>query len=153
MVPKEGDDSIDFLLWDGLLFEDTFECVFEPRCGESFEDSIDSFGELLQIAPMEVGRNPVEIRTGSKHHQITRIRLATAMEFHRKQQFSLRNPRCYRTASSEFLSDGMLCQVAERPLRPRLSTTQHINHHIKSDWITEVFLKPDSAAFMTSSPA
>jgi hypothetical protein len=101
---------------------------------------------------MEMGRNTIEIRTGSKHYQISRIRPATAVEFHCKQQLPLRNPCRHRATSSQFLHDGVLCQIAVRPLGLRLATAQRIDHRIKSNGIADIFLEPGGPSLVAVSP-
>ncbi|WP_415383347.1 hypothetical protein [Halosimplex sp. TS25] len=152
LVAKKIHDSIDILLRDGLLFEHAFERIFEAVGGEPFEDRIDPPGKFLQIAALEMGCNPIKIRIGSKHHQISGIRLPTAAEFHGKQQFSLRNLRCYRVASSELRRNGMLCQIAVRPLGFRLATPQRIDHRVEPNEIADIFLEPDGTAFVAVIP-
>lgn len=85
LVAKELNDGIHVLLRNGILFEHTFERVFEALRGETVEHGINPTRELLEVATMEMGRNPLDVRTSSKHHQIAGIRHATAMEFHREE--------------------------------------------------------------------
>jgi len=56
------------LLWDSLLFEDTFECIFEPLRCESIKNYIDTLGEFLWITALKMRSNSIKICIGSEYN-------------------------------------------------------------------------------------
>ena len=118
LLLKKRYNFVDGLRRDRLLFEDALECILETLQSESVEDDIDSLGESLEVTAMEVRRNSIEIRVCSENYQVAGIRPPTAMEFHREQQLSFRNPR--RTAGVLWLAgkmDGTGCRSVVIPFR------------------------------------
>jgi len=148
LLLKKRYNFVDALCRDRLLFEDALECILETLRGESVEDDIDSLGESLEVTAMEVRRNPIEIRVCSENYQVAGIRPPTAMEFHREQQLSFRNPRRHRTSRPEVRSDGMLHQIPVRPFGTRLSTAQSVDHRVEPNRIVDDLLEPNRTALV-----
>jgi hypothetical protein len=134
------------------LLEHTFERIFEPFGGETFQDALNLAGEFLRIPPIEMSCNPIKIPVRTNHHQISCIGLAPAVEFHRKQQFSLWDSRRHWASGSEFRDNRVFCQIPIRPLGLCLATAQSIGHCVESNGIADIFLKPNSSTLVHRIP-